>query len=150
MDADATWTPGPDGWERARREALAEEGLRHMDRMRDAILEHARAKRAVDALIAEAGGDPEAEAPAEVEGEDDDADDDGWRAYARRWIRKQRETFRAVAEDGRDPLPPERRELLLAAGVPASQLTPWPPTPSLEAKVAEAERWADVAEEAVP
>lgn len=141
------WTPrGPDPWERRRREATAEAGLEHLARFRAAVREAAEAREAaVAALIADAGGDPDAEAPADVEGEADD----GWRAEAARWVREQRATFEAVA-DGRSPLTPERRRVLEAAGVPPERMEPWPPTTALEARVAEARRWADVAEDATP
>lgn len=142
------WTPRPDGWERRRRQALAEKGLEALDRFRSAVMEGARARRrAVAQLIAHAGGDPDAEAPAEVEGEDDE---EKWRADVGRLIRRRRATFEAVADDGRSPLTPERRRVLETAGVPPERMEPWPPRHGLEERVAEAERWADVAEEAVP
>lgn len=145
MDAP-TWTPGPDPWARRRRQALAEQGLEHLDRMRDAIHSHARARRrAVARLIRDAGGDPDADPPPDVDGGDDE-----WRAEAARMIRKQRATFEAVAADGHAPLPAARREIMLAAGVPASQLHPWPPTEGLKRRVADARAWADRAEDAAP
>lgn len=151
------WTPpGPDpSWERARREALAEAGLEHLARFRAAARDYGEAADALAELIAATGGDPDAEVPGDAAEAGDVDGEDGWtretRAAAGRWLRRTRETFEAVAVDGGGShLPAERRAVLLRAGLPPERLDPWPTTPSLEDLVAEARRWADVAEGAVP
>lgn len=150
------WTPaGPDPWERARREALAEEGLDHLDRFWRLAGEYVATQEDLAALIRSAGGAP-------PEGGDGDgargvdrpdgaaAWTPGLKRFARRRFRRLEETFRAE----RDGVPfgdrPSRRLDLLppeVAGKLADRMTA---LPRLREKVRETERYADALEDALP
>lgn len=147
------WRPpaGPDGFERARREALAEAGLEHLERFRTAAREYLDAEAAVAELIRDAGGG----VPVVSQRTGVGAKARGWTPElvdaGRRWIDALERTFEAALER-RSSLPPERRRALVEAGVPPDRLDemPWPSTPTLCERVEEARELALAMEDAVP